>query len=156
MPRSWYDAPVAGVVVILEDDVNRITAMRASLADVLPGLDIAVFEDAHQMIAWLGGRLGQVVLISLDHDLPLRQEPGRTVDCGTGRQVADFLASMPPTCPVIVHSSNDPCATGMFFTLKDAGWPCSRIYPSPDPAWIRDAWVARVRRYVRDGWIARG
>lgn len=156
MPRSWYDAPVARFVAILEDEVDRITAMRASLAEVLPTLEIAIFDEAQQMIAWLGSHLGQVALISLDHDLPLRQEADTIIDCGTGRQVADYLVSMPPTCPVIVHSSNNPCASGMFFALKDAGWPCSRVYPSADPAWIPDAWAAQVRRYVREGWIACG
>ena len=93
---------VPRVVAILEDDPARIAAMRACLDELLPGAAAAFFEDAMQMIAWLGRHLGDVVLISLDHDLPLRADRGRTVDCGTGRQVADYLASVPPICPVIV------------------------------------------------------
>ncbi len=119
---------VADQVAILEDDPNRITAMRACLTETLPGAEVVVFDDARKMIAWLGQNLGEVVLIALDHDLPLRNHEGKAIDCGTGRQVADYLASVPPTCPVIVHSSNNFFAPGMSFALKDAGWPVSRVY----------------------------
>ena len=70
---------------------------------------------------------------------------------GTGRQVADYLAAMPPTCPIIVHSANDQGASGMFFALKDAGWLCSRVYPCDDLIWIKSSWTARVRRYLDYG-----
>jgi DNA-binding NtrC family response regulator len=143
-------------VAILEDDPNRITAMRACLTETRPGVEVVVFEDAQEMIAWLGENLGEVVLISLDHDLPLRKNDAEAIDCGTGRQVADYLASVAPTCPVIVHSSNDNCATGMFFALTDAGWPCSRVYPCDDTAWIATAWAEQVRQYLRDGFIKIG
>ena len=126
--------------------------MRTCLAEILP-VEAIFFEKSREMIAWLGQHLGEVVFISLDHDLPLRDADGRSIDCGTGREVADYLASMPPTCPVIVHSSNDVCAAGMFFALKDAGWPCSRVYPCNDTAWIGAAWAEQVRRYIHDGWI---
>ncbi len=101
---------MADTVAILEDDQNRITAMRTCLAETLPGIKADFFEDAQEMIAWLSEHLGNVILISLDHDLPLRNREGKTIDCGTGRQVADYLASVSPTCPVIVHSSNNFCA----------------------------------------------
>jgi hypothetical protein len=41
----------------------------------------------------------------------------------------------------------------MFFALRDAGWPCGRVYPCDDQVWISDAWAEQVRRYVRDGWV---
>lgn len=145
-------ACMAERAAILEDDLNRVVAMRACLEAILPGVEIDFFSNAQEMIAWFGEHLGEVALISLDHDLPLRDDAGRSVDSGTGRQVADFLASLPPTCPVIVHSSNNFYAPGVFFTLKDAGWPCSRVYPCDDYAWIADAWADEIRRYVRDGW----
>jgi hypothetical protein len=140
-------------VAILEDDAGRVGEMRICLGEVLPGVEVVVFEDAGKMIGWLGGNLAEVVLISLDHDLPLRDGEGRAVDCGTGRQVADYLAGLAPTCPVIVHSSNQYFAPGMFFALKDAGWPCCRIWPNDDLGWVRRDWGERVRRYVREGWI---
>jgi len=93
------------------------------------------------MITWLGDHIGDVALMSLDHDLPIRRDAGRSIDCGTGREVADFLASMPPTCPVIVHSSNNQCAPGMYFGLKHAGWTCTRIYPGDDTSWVAHDWA---------------
>ena len=147
---------VAGFLAILEDDSNRIAAMRACVADLLPGIETVFFDSARVMISWLRQHLGDVALISLDHDLPLRNAIGETADFGTGRQVVDFLASIPPTCPVIVHSSNDTCASGMFFALKDANWPCSRVYPCDDLAWIKSLWAAQVYRLLDDGWIPRG
>ena len=130
--------------------------MKAWLAGTFPDVKIVIHGDADAMIDWLGQHLGEVTLISLDHDLPVRSIDGKSVDCGTGRQVADYLASVPPTCPVIIHSSNDPCAAGMFFALKDAGWPCSRVYPCDDLAWIASAWADRVQQYLREGWIDAG
>jgi hypothetical protein len=140
-------------VAILEDSSDRVEAMRRSLAEFLPGMECVVFEHSQRMIDWLGHHLGEVVLISLDHDLPLWTASGQAMDCGTGREVADYLASLAPTCPVIVHSSNDDCAAGMFFELERAGWPCRRVYPRDDVAWVGEAWSDEVRRFVRDGWI---
>ena len=105
------------------------------------------------MIAWLPDHLGDIILISLDHDLPLHDALDLSPDCGTGRQVADYLATLPPTCPVIVHSSNHYYAPGMYFALKDSGWPCARVYPSDDIAWIGSSWLELVRAYIRAGWI---
>jgi len=141
---------VARLVAILEDDADRVAAMRACLSAVLPGVDAVFFEDAREMITWLRHHLSEVELLSLDHDLPLRGRGGATIDCGTGRQVVDYLASLPPTCPVIVHSSNDACAAGMFFALNDAGWTCSRVYPHDGEAWVRETWSERVRRHLTD------
>jgi len=147
---------VSNFIAILEDDASRTAAMKAWLAGTFPDVKIVIHGDADAMIDWLGQHLGEVTLISLDHDLPVRSIDGKSVDCGTGRQVADYLASVPPTCPVIIHSSNDPCAAGMFFALKDAGWPCSRVYPCDDLAWIASAWADRVQQYLREGWIDAG
>jgi len=137
-----------GFVAILEDGRERVAEMRACLAEIMPAARVVVFENAQEMIGWLREHLGQVVLISLDHDLPVRGEAGRTVDCGTGRQVADYLASLRPSCPVIIHSSNDVCGQGMFFTLKDAGWACSRVYPCAEELWINREWAERVEAYA--------
>lgn len=145
------DSPA--LVAILEDDSGRAAEMRTCLSEVLPSVESIFFADANEMIDWLRQHLRQVVLISLDHDLPLRDVDGQPTDCGTGRQVADFLAALPPTCPVIVHSSNEHYAPGMLFALRDAGWPCCRVYPRDDLTWIRGAWIEQVGQYLRDGWL---
>jgi len=149
-----YNAVVPNVAVILEDDANRIAAMQACVVDVLSGVEAVFFENAQLMIAWLREHLADAVLISLDHDLPLRNDEGCKIDCGTGRQVADYLALLPPTCPVIIHSSNNDGAQGMFFALKNAGWPCSRVYPCDGEAWIGGAWTENLRRLIADGWVS--
>ena len=95
-----------------------------------------------------------MVLVSLDHDLPLRQTRGGVVvDAGTGRMVADHLAGLPPTCPVIVHTSNENFAPGMTRVLRDAGWPHRRVYPCDEHRWVRTAWADEIRRLIRDGWV---
>ena len=142
--------PVCGAVeftiLILEDDPARIAAMTAVVRDLLPTARLVFFEDAGQMLAWLSEHLGEVDLISLDHDLPIRRDAeNRLIDCGTGRQVAEWLAAAPPTCPVIVHSSNEPCAAGMTAVLDEAGWLCRRVYPCDDLAWVHNAWATTVR-----------
>ena len=144
---------MAGLVAILEDNAGRIAEMQACLAEALPGVPSVFFENAFEMISWLEQHLDEVLLISLDHDLPLLDAIVNQIDCGDGRMVADFLASMLPTCPVIVHSSNADCAPGMYFTLKEKGWPTVRIVPHEDQAWVREAWKPQLLRWVRDGWI---
>jgi len=141
-------------VAILEDCPGRATEMRACLDDLLPGHCQVFFDNAGEMLAWLDAHLGDVALISLDHDLPLRQErDGRPVDAGTGRVVADYLAARPAVCPVIVHSSNDHFAPGMLQALLEQDWPCRRVYPFDQHRWVRTAWAAEVRRLIGAGWI---
>ena len=97
-----------------------------------------------------------MLLISLDHDLPLRRDAnGALIDCGNGRNVVDYLSSRDPTCPVIVHSSNAACADGMMFALTDGGWPCVRVYPRDDVSWVRDAWAEEIRSLITRGWLRR-
>jgi hypothetical protein len=144
---------VAGIVAILEDNAGRIAEMRRCLAETLPGVSIVFFENAFEMIDWLKVHLGDVVLVSLDHDLPLMDAEGRPSECGDGRMVADFLASRPPTCPLIVHSSNAYCASGMCFALGEAGWPVARVVPYEEHAWVRDGWKSQILKWLADGWI---
>jgi uncharacterized protein YfaT (DUF1175 family) len=44
---------VSEIIAILEDDPNRIAAMRICLAEALPGIEAIFFEDAQKMMAWL-------------------------------------------------------------------------------------------------------
>lgn len=120
--------------------------MTGLLRELLPHGHAIVFGDASVMLAWLAEHVGEVSLISLDHNLPIRRDAdNRLIDCGTGRQVADWLAAREPVCPVIVHSSNEPCAAGMMFALRDGGWKCRRVYPRDDLDWIANEWADAVR-----------
>lgn len=138
-------------IVILEDNELRILAMQECLRKIL-STPVYVTDNAFRMIDWLREHLHETALISLDHDLPLRSE-SHPVDHGDGRMVADYLAALPPTCPVIVHSSNDICATGMFCALHHADWPVSRVIPYDGESWIRVAWSEQIQKYRDLGWL---
>ena len=145
---------MTGYVAILEDDHARVAEMRVCLAEILPAHEPVLFDDAAAMIAWLRDHLGEVVLISLDHDLPITRGPdGRVVDRGDGRMVADFLATQAPTCPVIVHTSNHYAGPGVTRALSDAGWQHCRVCPRDDVQWVRGAWLPALRDYAQRGWI---
>jgi len=120
--------------------------MRRCVAAQAPECVVECFDRADAMIAWLEANLAEVALISLDHDLPSRPD-GQ--DAGTGRIVADWLATRVPCCPVIVHSSNENFAPGMMRVLRDAGWSHLRVYPHDDCAWIGTAWRDALARHVR-------
>jgi len=146
---------MANCLAILEDNPDRITRMKLSAAEVFPSHCVVFFENAHELIAWLTQHLHEVLLISLDHDLPLREAEGNTFDCGDGRIVADYLAQLPPTCPVIVHSSNNDFAAGMYFALERSGWPVSRIVPFDDLEWIERDWKTELLGLAHSGWLTK-
>ena len=136
-------------IAILEDNSDRVGAMRRCVAEQMPAHELVTFDNADEMIVWLEDHLPQVVLISLDHDLPLVQlRDGARVDAGTGRIVADWIAERTPCCPVLVHTSNEYFAPGMMRVLRDAGWTHRRVYPHDDCAWVATAWIATVKRFL--------
>src|ERR1700684_3287073 len=94
-------------IAILDDEPDRIGAMLPLLAAQLKQYDVQVFENAPDMISWLAENLGRICLLSLDHDLrPNQIRNGAIFDPGTGRDVADFLASRQPQCHIILHTTN--------------------------------------------------
>ena len=40
----------------------------------------------------------------------------------------------------------------MMRVLQDASWPLSRVHPTGDYEWVRDAWAQRVRD-ISQGWV---
>jgi hypothetical protein len=137
-----------GVIAILEDNADRIAAMDDCLADKFPFFERQFLRTADAAINWLDHHLPNVVCISFDHDL----EPmcGATTDPGTGRMVADFLASSRPIRPLIIHTTNRPAADGMEMALLDGGWPVERVLPYDDCRWIAEAWLPLVRHAIVD------
>ncbi|WP_145358130.1 cyclic-phosphate processing receiver domain-containing protein [Alienimonas californiensis] len=136
-------------IVILEDDAPRRAAMRAALADRLPQYRPRFFTTAAEAARYLHDHLDRVLLIVLDHDLdPIPVHPRRSLDAGTGRDVADFLAAREPTCPVVIHTTNRPAAVGMEAELTDAGWTVSIVIPYGDLEWIGAEWLRAVRDAV--------
>jgi hypothetical protein len=128
--------------------------MRPCLVSVLPEFQHIFFDNAQEMIEWLGDHLAQVVLISLDFDLPDPQIRNvQRVVPGDGRMVADFLCGVTPTCPVIVHSSNEIGAAGMLRVLRDADWASCRVRPVDEYRWIGTTWASKIHDYIQRGWI---
>jgi len=133
------------VIAVLEDDERRTSAMREEIQRFFPAAEAVFFDNAPDMVAWLKDNLPSVCLLCLDHDLgPNGQRGDREFDPGIGRDVADFLATRQPSCPVLIHSSNAEGAYGMQFTLQDAGWTVKRVAPVDDLTWIEAQWSGRV------------
>jgi hypothetical protein len=133
-------------IAILEDDENRLAAMKEALRAELPEYDAVFFDSAPDMIAWLRGHATQAAVISLDHDLgPNRERDGVSFDPGTGRDVADLLATLSPHCPVILATTNTFGRIGMETALQDAGWRATKVVPFGDLLWIERDWLPALR-----------
>ena len=136
-------------IVILEDNADRQAAMRACLADHFYTFDSMFFDNAAETIRFLAENLANTLVISLDHDLEMKADPyGKAVDPGTGREVADYLATQTPTCPVIIQTTNSAAGTGMEMVLNDAGWRTKRVVPFDDMKWIESDWFFAMRRAI--------
>ena len=132
-------------IAVLDDDPDRIEEVKQCLARHLPDYEVVCFDNAPDMIEWLASHLEQLRLICLDHDLgPNRRRADEVFDPGTGRDVADYLATHAPVCPVIVHTTNSLAAPGMELVLTDAGWHFIRVVPYGELEWIGEAWIAVV------------
>ena len=129
------------IVAILEDNDERTEAMRECLSRLVDPRDIQFFKSAPQMADWLREHLDRVRVISLDHDLdPVPGPDGKAIEAGDGRDVANYLATQRPACPVIIHTSNSDGASSMRFALEDAGWTVIRVLPLDGMAWISTRW----------------
>lgn len=136
-------------IVILEDNADRQAAMRACLADRFSTFETKIFDSSAEMIQYLREHLSETLAIALDHDLELRPDgKGGVIDLGTGREVADYLATREPVCPVIIHTSNTVAEVGMRMALQDAGWRTKRVVPFDDVHWIATDWFRAMRRAI--------
>lgn len=139
------------MIFILEDNPSRLSAMLKVLADLFPTIPIHTEPSAPAAIAWLQSHQPHLTLICLDHDLlpPTPTSP----DPGTGRDVANHLASQPPTCPIIIHTTNIPAGDGMLFTLQQAHWPTFRVHPHNDNTWVTTDWKHCLTQLKSAGWL---
>jgi len=138
-------------IVILEDNCDRRKAMAAYLADRLYTFDAVFFESPQPMLEYLREHLSEAICIALDHDMELIEgADGALVDPGTGREIADFLATRAPQCPVIPHTTNTEAAEAMALVLRDAAWNVHRVVPWGDLEWVHAAWGCTVRRVILD------
>ena len=136
-------------IVILEDNAARRDAMRACIADRFYTFETHFFDESAAMIAFLETDLERALVISLDNDLDMKiGADGRPVDAGEGRYVAEFLATRPPVCPVIIHTSNTNAAVAIQEVLRAADWKSKRVIPMDDTEWIGADWFFAMRRIL--------
>jgi hypothetical protein len=131
-------------VAILEDCPERIDRMKQCVKKSGVAFKTVFFFDAYVMIEWLIQNKSNVVLLSLDHDLDLILEGQESRDAGDGRDVANYLSSQKPFCPVIIHSSNYFGRESMKYELLEKGWDVSIVVPSPEVSWIDLDWLTCV------------
>lgn len=136
MPRN--------AILILEDDSDRRTHFTTAVASLM-GISLVVWPDAPSMIRDLPAWLDRARLISLDHDLN-RQNP-ESPDPLTGFEVAAFLATQVPCCPVILHTTNYLRVDSMDRELRDGGWQTCQIHPFRDD-WIERFWLPKVLKLI--------
>jgi hypothetical protein len=137
------------MLLMLEDDADRIRRFRAVLRRLDCDLRLLIWRNAWTMIREVAGYLPQARMISLDHDL--EPEEGETTDPGTGWDVAQHLAMQPPVCPVLIHTSNGERATWMMGEFELEGWEYHRVPPLGDD-WIERDWRRVVCRVLRRGY----
>jgi len=142
-------------IVILEDNLERRTAMAARLSDRFPQFALNFFHFPAEMISHLRRCSERTLVIALDHDLDLVPNPdGSLTDPGTGMDVAAWLSTQTPFCPVVIHSTNIPAAKEMASRLRKAGWTTKRITPYDDLEWIDAEWMTAVRQFLLDHAVA--
>jgi hypothetical protein len=139
------------VIVILDDNPERLRLMHQQLDRLAPTEPRVIFDNAPDLVAWLRDKLPTVRLLCLDHDLgPNRNRDDRVFDPGTGRDVVNCLIQYDSICPVVIHSSNGPAATGMQVALEMAVWRCERVVPAADLEWIPRTWTMMVKRALAE------
>lgn len=128
---------VSMVLLLLEDDSERVRRMSAAILRARPGTEIKVWADAHVMVREAGAWLERAAVVSLDHDL---DAGAQGADPGDGLDVARFLVNQPVVRPVIVHTSNGERGRMMVGEFELARWPCERVLPFGED-WIESEWV---------------
>jgi hypothetical protein len=134
------------MLLMLEDNAERVRRFTATLRRIDPNLPLRIWHNAWTMIREVQTHLSAARLISLDHDLD--PEEGDRDDPGTGWDLTKVLAALPPSCPVIVHTSNGERAEWMCGEFELGGWEYHRVPPLGDD-WIERDWRRVVRRILR-------
>lgn len=125
------------LMLMLEDEMERLIRFEALLSKLDGAVEWRHWRTAPKFIAGFQAVERRPGLICLDHDL-FTDHPDDP-DPGDGRDVAQFMATQPPCCHVIIHSSNGHAAESMFFTLSEANWDVEKIAPLGRD-WIEAYW----------------
>jgi len=137
---------MALLFAILEDNLERIGVMKEWLTDRLPMYEHAFTDDPETMIRLLEVKSGQILAVSLDHDLYDRADGSTEL---TGMIVSDYLAEREPTFPIIIHSSNERDSLTMKTKLICGGWKVQKVLPFDDTNWIGISWYPALKKAIR-------
>jgi len=132
-------------IAVLEDNEDRIGVMERYLDDKFPFYESRFFRSAGAAIDWLREHLDQTICLALDHDL---ERPQGEPDPGSGREVAEFLATNQTRFPIVIHTTNQHAAIAMEALLDDSGWTVSRVCPYGDLQWVSESWLPAVRAAI--------
>ena len=144
---------VPRLIAILEDNVDRTAAMIAALTGRLSQFEHVITNDPGELIHILKTRMDDIVLVSLDHDLHERPDQSTTL---TGMMVVDFLVTLPPRVPVVLHTSNVRDGETMKSRLREQGWSVTWVTPFLDTEWIGADWLPVVRKAIQRASRAEG
>jgi hypothetical protein len=106
-------------LLVLEDSLPRLRAIQ----DIAKrrALQVIHWSDVHTMRKEAPTYFRDTALLSLDYDLSGSRycEIG---DPGTGQDIVEFLLTLTPFCPVILHTSLEGKGKLLAILLRNAGW----------------------------------
>lgn len=136
--------------LVLEDNLERMNLFQETANAFFPTQKLKLWRIARHMIEELPIYLNDATVISLDHDLYCHKNDDP--EPGTGRDVANYLATLSPVCPIIIHSTNTEAAWGMYNELTHAKWQVELIHHLDEPQWIQKRWAFLVQQLtIREG-----
>ena len=133
-------------ILILEDNTDRRTAMTECLGERLSMYSLHLTDDPDEFVEHLRQFSGDILVISLDHDLHERPDQSTTL---TVMQVVDYLVTIPPAFPVLMHTSNRHDGETMRSRLTESGWGVQWVVPFDGTTWIATDWYRALKRAVR-------
>ena len=136
------------LLMMLEDDLDRIRRFRAVVAGHFPNAALNISRTARDFIVSYPALSDTPDLICLDHDL-FTDSPNDP-DPGDGRDVSNYLISQKAKCPVLIHSTNTSAADSMLYSMRDAGWTIDRIAPIGED-WIEAFWYPTACDMIASG-----
>ncbi|MDB6029847.1 MAG: hypothetical protein JWM16_185 [Verrucomicrobiales bacterium] len=116
-----YDSDVSSpkYLLVLEDSTSRLMALQGAAHRL--SLEMMSWSDVHTMRKEAPAFFGKTQVISLDYDLS--GSPYREIgEPGTGEDLVKFLLTLPPFCPVVIHTSLDSRGKMLAASLKASGW----------------------------------
>jgi len=137
---------VAKRILILEDNTDRRTAMTECLGERWTMYSLHLTDDPDEFVEHLRQFSGDILVISLDHDLHERPDQSTTL---TVMQVVDYLVTIPPAFPVLMHTSNRHDGETMRSRLTESGWGVQWVVPFDGTTWIATDWYRALKRAVR-------